>query len=461
MACVDCEDFGGGTSSRSTKLIWGGSRYLVEALVALFNHDLRLLRSPVETIKAFRQDFKMVMNCHKERKFMLLSQPHLVHWIPIAVPLTKWLLWPPPFAYPPAALGPLGLFPAFFKFYDALGGFTCPPSHIMTPARAKRKFPQMIMDGLKYCSVFYEGQFDDARTNLAIAQTAAKEGADIVNYCKVTSLIHNTQGKIRGAMVKDEISGDTFQIRCKGVLVCAGPFTDNIRRLEDKDCSEAVMGARGVHIVLPGYFAPSGFGLVDMSTSDGRFLFFLPWQGHVLVGTTDSRTTPTLRPCPPETEILWLLKESAKYLNPELKVRRQDVLSAWAGIRPLVNDPNTDPSHTATASRDHVVSHDMKSDMVFVSGGKWTTYREMYGQISYLTNFLFFMTEYDLLYGVRAEDAIDKMVSVVKLSPKGPSRSLHIGLVGREGMKNTSPMRERAVATVASVIEKYRIVYVL
>ena len=105
-----------GTSSRSTKLIWGGSRYLVQALVSLFNFDLRLIRSPRKTIHSFTEEFRMVMNCHKERKFLLDTQPHLTNWLPIAVPLKTWIMWPPPFGYPPAALGALGLFPLFFKF---------------------------------------------------------------------------------------------------------------------------------------------------------------------------------------------------------------------------------------------------------------------------------------------------------------------------------------------------------
>ena len=115
VACVEREDFSSGTSSRSTKLIWGGSRYLVQALISLFHFDLRLLRSPSKTIKRFLDDFKMVLNCHRERKFLLDSQPHLTNWLPIAVPLKSWIQWPPPFGYPPAALGALGLFPLFFK----------------------------------------------------------------------------------------------------------------------------------------------------------------------------------------------------------------------------------------------------------------------------------------------------------------------------------------------------------
>jgi glycerol-3-phosphate dehydrogenase len=132
-------------------------------------------------------------------------------------------------------------------------------------------------------------------------------------------------------------------------------------------------GASGVHVVLPSYYAPSGIGLVDMNTSDGRFLFFLPWEGHVLVGTTDRKAVPTMRPIPLENEINWILTEASKYLTTELQVRRSDVLSAWSGIRPLAYDPHADTS--STVSRDHVISYNQENGLIFVSGGKWTTYR--------------------------------------------------------------------------------------
>lgn len=265
---------------------------------------------------------------------MMNKQVHLTDWVPISVPLTSWLIWPPPFGYPPAALGPLGLFTVFFKFvslflsfflslcccfcadgfyhlsccdfqYDALSGFNCPPSHIMTKSRAKRKFPQLANNKVKYCSVFYEGMHDDARTNLAIAQTAAKEGAAIANYCEVVSLLKENSSqpeRVTGAMVRDVVTNETFPVRAKSILLCGGPFTDELRNMEDDQATNrAVTGASGIHIILPSYFAPSGIGLVDMSTSDGRFLFFLPWQGHVLVGTTDHKCEPTMRPVPDES----------------------------------------------------------------------------------------------------------------------------------------------------------------
>lgn len=439
VMCVEREDFASATSSRSTKLLWGGSRYLVQAFVSLFNFDLRLLRSPMTTVRKFVEEFKLVLNCHRERTFMMKKQPHLTNWIPIAVPLDRWLVWPPPFNYPPAALGPLGLFPLFFKFvspspcsvdaplisinhqYDALSGFNCPPSHIMSPSRARRKFPQLANSKIKYCSVFYEGMHDDARTNLAVAQTAAREGAVILNYCEAVGFLRGDGERVVGATVLDHLSGTAMDIHAKSVLLCGGPFTDDLRRLETPDSPPAVTGAAGIHIVLPAYFAPAAIGLVDMSTSDGRFLFFLPWSDHVLVGTTDHKCEPTMRPVPAETEITWLLHEASKYLSPELRLRRQDVLSAWAGIRPLATDPHAAPSATAQASRDHIVSHNPRTGVVFVSGGKWTTFREM------------------------AADAVDKIIEVTpelrQLHQLFPCSTLSTHFVGFEGYSENLAVR--------------------
>ena len=270
---------------------------------------------------------------------------------------------------------------------------------------------------LKYCPVFYEGQHDDSRTNLAIAQTAAREGAAIANYCNVVELLRDNAGKVHGAVVHDTIANETFEVTADAMLFAGGPFTDELRRLEDPDCTPAVDGASGIHIVMPGYYAPSGMGMVDMSTSDGRFLFFIPWEDHVVVGTTDHRAEPDMRPVPAEDEIRWLLNEASKYLDPELRVRRADVLSAWSGIRPLAMDPNAEES--AQASRDHVVSYNKETGVVFISGGKWTTYREM------------------------AEDAVDKVIEVCRLHDKVkfPCLTLTTGLVGKVGYTHNMNIR--------------------
>ena len=268
----------------------------------------------------------------------------------------------------------------------------------------------MSNNDIKYAPVFYEGQHDDARTNLAIAQTAAREGATMSNYMEVRGFMKEGD-RITGASVRDMLSGKKMEVKARSVLFCGGPFTDDLRQMEDgKEFTPAVDGAAGIHIVLPSYYAPSGIGLVDMSTSDGRFLFFLPWEGHVVVGTTDHREKASMRPVPDEAEIKWILNEAAKYLDPELCVRRQDVLSAWSGVRPLAMDPHADSS--AGASRDHVISHNPKSGVVFVAGGKWTTYREM------------------------AEDAIDKLLAVnpsLKKASRFPCMTLSTSLVGKAG----------------------------
>lgn len=281
----------------------------------------------------------------------------------------------------------------------------------MSTFRARRKFPQLNINDLKYCCVFYEGQHDDARTNLAIAQTASLHGALMLNYCNLIELMKGTEGRVTGAIIVDKLSGERIQIKTKSIVFCGGPFTDELRKLEDPECKNVVQGAGGVHIVIPGHYAPNNFGLVDMSTSDGRFLFFLPWEGHVLIGTTDHASEPTMRPRPSEEEIQWLLAEASKYLSKELQMRRQDVLSAWSGIRPLAVDPNV-KSGTASVSRDHIVSHNPQTGVVFIAGGKWTTYREM------------------------AEDGVNKILETcpeLNAFKSVQCKTLTIPLIGKEG----------------------------
>ena len=147
----------------------------------------------------------------------------------------------------------------------------------MGRARARRKFPQLAVNEIKYCPVFYEGIHDDARTNLAVAQTAAREGAIVANYCEAVGFLHGAEkeeerGRVVGAIVRDVLADEMFEVRAKSVLLCGGPFTDDLRRMQDPECGPAVNGASGIHIVLPAYFAPTGIGLVDMNTSDGRFM---------------------------------------------------------------------------------------------------------------------------------------------------------------------------------------------
>ncbi|CAD7928320.1 unnamed protein product, partial [Amoebophrya sp. A25] len=411
VACVEQEDFASGTSSKSTKLLWAGSRYLVLAMTKLF-HPYAV----TDPLKA-------------ERSYMLQMNPHLTYWVPVAVPIKHWIIWPPPFGYAPAALGPCtGLYAFFFKFYDSLGLFASPNSYTMWPETIKFTFPQLHAEALKYCSVFYEGGHNDARTNLAIAFTGMLKGAAIANYVKVDEILFDHKGHATGAICSDVAEGGApMKIQAKKIVYCGGPFTDGLRRLSEVETflvhRSMVNGAGGTHIVIPAHYCPRDIGMCDMQTKRGSYLFFLPWQGHTLVGTTDQGGSSTKKPAEKfslEADIEYLVSECSKYLRPELQVRRSDIsvslsvflcvllflIFAWYGVRPLAVDPNA--ADSTSASRDHVVSYNPENAVTFVSGGKWTTWREM------------------------AEDAVDKVLQKdEKLKEKaGPSQTLQTPLIG-------------------------------
>ena len=284
----------------------------------------------------------------------------------------------------------------------------------MSKSRARRKFPQLDEE-VKYVQVFYEGQHNDARTALSIVLSAAEEGAAVSNYVEMTDVIKDDEtGTAVGVHCVDKLTGMTFDVRAKSIIFAGGPFTDAMRALEDPASKPAVAGAAGTHIVLPGYYSPPDIGMLDINTSDGRFLFFLPWQGSTLVGTTDRKGDPVSTPGPPEDEIKWILNEVEKYLADEVRVRRADVLSAWQGWRTLASDPHAAPG--APVSRDHIISTHPDTGITFITGGKWTTYREM------------------------AEDVVDRVVALNGLDGKaGPCRTKEKKLRGGKGYgKNTA-----------------------
>ena len=203
----------------------------------------------------------------------------------------------------------------------------------------------------------------------------------------------------------------------KAIVFAGGPFTDQLRKIEDPSSKPAVAAAAGTHNVLPGYYCANGIGMLDINTSDGRFLFFLPWQGKTLVGTTDRKGPVTSFHGPPEEEIQWILREAKKYLvSDTLQVRRSDVLSAWQGFRPLASDPHALPG--APISRDHIISYNDETSVIFITGGKWTTYREM------------------------AKDVIDTVISKHHLEHKaGPCIRENIVLTGGKGYHRNTPMQ--------------------
>nr|XP_023023888.1 glycerol-3-phosphate dehydrogenase, mitochondrial isoform X2 [Leptinotarsa decemlineata] len=346
-ALIEADDFSSGTSSRSTKLIHGGVRYLQKAIMQL----------------DFEQ-YRMVKEALHERASMLNQAPHLAHPLPIMLPVYKW--WQVPYYW-------FGI-----KMYDFVAGSkTVKSSYFLSKKNALELFPMLRGDKLCGGIVYYDGQQDDARMNLAVALTATKHGATIANHVTVTALkkeIKDGKELICGVDVKDEITGKTWTIPAKCVINATGPFTDSIRKMDDASVREICAPSSGVHITLPGYYSPEQMGLLDPSTSDGRVIFFLPWQKHTIAGTTDLPCQVTHNPKPTEDEIMFILEEVKNYLNPDVEVRRGDVLSAWSGIRPLVSDPNK--PDTQSLARNHIV-HVSDSNLVTIAGGKWTTYRSM------------------------------------------------------------------------------------
>ena len=216
--------------------------------------------------------------------------------------------------------------------------------------------------------------------NVSLAMTAALYGSTVVNHMEVTGLEKDANGKLNGARVKDLVQekdgkkAEEFVIRARGVINATGPFTDSIRKMDDQSVQEIVAPSSGVHVILPGYYSPQKMGLIDPSTSDGRVIFFLPWQGNTIAGTTDAPTKITQNPIAGEQEIEWILSEIRGYLAPEIQVRRGDVLAAWSGIRPLVRDPKA--KNTESLVRNHLITTS-ESGLITCAGGKWTTYRQM------------------------------------------------------------------------------------
>uniref|UniRef100_A0A6I8RQK5 Glycerol-3-phosphate dehydrogenase n=2 Tax=Xenopus tropicalis TaxID=8364 RepID=A0A6I8RQK5_XENTR len=382
-ALVERDDFSSGTSSRSTKLIHGGVRYLQKAIM---NFDI--------------EQYKLVKEALHERANLLEIAPHLSAPLPIMLPVYKW--WQLPYYW-------VGI-----KAYDLVAGSQClRSSYILSKSKALELFPMLQKDKLVGAIVYYDGQHNDARMNLAIALTAARYGAATANYTEVVRLLRRTDpesGKERvcGARCRDVLTGQEFDVRAKCVINATGPFTDSVRRMDNQEVKNICQPSAGVHIVMPGYYSPDNMGLLDPATSDGRVIFFLPWEKMTIAGTTDTPTEVTHHPIPTEDDINFILTEVRNYLSSDVEVRRGDVLAAWSGIRPLVTNPNS--KDTQSISRNHVVDVG-ESGLVTIAGGKWTTYRSM------------------------AEDTLDAAIKAHNLKA-GPCRTVGLFL---EGGKDWSP----------------------
>lgn len=336
--------------------------------------------------------YKLVKEALHERKAFLHIAPHLSFELPIMIPIYKW--WQAPYFW------------AGTKVYDFLAGSeNMSSSYYMTKSRARSTFPMLKDDGLVGALVYFDGQHNDSRMNVGLAMTAVEQGADVLNHIEVTGIDKNG-GRCSGVQVTDLISGEKFAIRSKGVINATGPFTDALRKMDDQTVDEIVAPSSGTHIILPGYYAPESMGLIDPNTSDGRVIFFLPWQGNTIAGTTDAPTKVMANPLPKEEEIDWILSECRNYLSSDLTVRRGDVLAAWSGIRPLVRDPAA--KNTESLVRNHMINVS-PSGLLTIAGGKWTTYRQM------------------------AEETIDTSIKEFGLKPKiGHCISENVKLIGAE-----------------------------
>ncbi len=341
VVLLESHDFAKGTSSRATKLVHGGVRYLAQGNISLVREALH------------------------ERTTLLANAPHLAQPLPFVMPSYAW--WQAPFYG-------IGL-----KMYDLLAGKaglgkTEFLNRSETLGLLPTAQPAHLTGGVKY----WDGQFDDARLALALAKTAAAKGALLVNYCAAKQLVHE-DGKVTGLTAQDTETGADYTIKARCVINAAGVWVDEFRQQDGTSIHRPVKAmvapSQGVHVVVDREFFPTDHALLIPKTSDGRVLFAVPWLGKVILGTTDTPRSDLARePTPFAEEVQFILGETAKYLT--RAPQRSDVKSIWVGLRPLVKPQDDDGGNTKALSREHTIIVS-KSGLLTVTGGKWTTYRAM------------------------------------------------------------------------------------
>lgn len=327
-------DFAKGTSSRSTKLVHGGVRYLQQG------------------------NIKLVMEALKERGLLMKNAPHLVHNQKFVVPNYKW--WEKPFYG-------IGL-----KIYDKMAGsLGLGPSEFLSKEEILQLAPTLDAKGLKGGILYHDGQFDDARLAISIAQTAAQHHGTILNYFPVTGLL-KTKNKVCGVLVKDSLTGKEYEVKSKIVINATGVFTDAVMKMDDKKHKSIISPSQGIHLVVDKEFLPGDTAIMIPKTDDGRVLFAVPWHNKIVLGTTDTPIDHIdAEPIPQKDEIKFILKHIGRYLSKDPQLI--DVKSMFAGLRPLVKSKS---KKTAALSRDHLIQIG-DSGLITITGGKWTTYRKM------------------------------------------------------------------------------------
>ncbi|SEA56322.1 glycerol-3-phosphate dehydrogenase [Arachidicoccus rhizosphaerae] len=334
---VEQADFAKGTSSRSTKLVHGGVRYLAQG-------DIGLVREAL-----------------KERGRLLQNAPHLTRNESIIIPCYSFLS---------AIKYTVGL-----KLYDALAGrLSFGKSMLIKKTTLSKRLPTVQKHGLTCGVLYHDGTFDDARLALNLAQTAVEYGGTCLNYMRVTSLSKNKEGKINGLVLTDQLTGIVHPVKASSVVNATGVFADEILHMDNAGAKTMIRPSQGIHLVLDKKFLNSKTGIMIPKTEDGRVLFVLPWFDKVLMGTTDTPLNAhSLEPRALEEEIEFILKTAGKYL--EIAPARSDVQSVYAGLRPLAATSDQSDK-TKEISRSHKVLV-AESGLVSIVGGKWTTYRKM------------------------------------------------------------------------------------
>jgi len=364
---LEQHDFGKGTSSRSTKLVHGGVRYLRQG------------------------DVSLVFEALKERGLMLQNAPHLVRNLSFVIPAYDW--WEGPF------------YTVGLKVYDMMAGkLGLGPSRHISREETLDLIPTIEKCGLKGGIIYHDGQFDDTRMLISLAQTCEDHDGAVANYIKVEELMKE-KGLVSGVLAADQETGEEFRIQAKAVVNATGVFADDILRMDDPEAGHMIRPSQGIHLVLDSKFLQGSHAIMVPQTSDGRVMFAVPWYDKVVVGTTDTLVDNiSLEPKPLEEEIDFVLRTAGQYLA--IDPGREDVLSVFAGLRPLAASGDEEKS-TKEISRHHKVMVSV-SGLISVIGGKWTTYRKM------------------------AEDAVDYALMVGQL-PERKCRTHHLPVHGYEG----------------------------
>ena len=340
---LDTGDFAGATSSAATKIIHGGVRYLEEAIKG-----------------ADVQEYHVLVRALHERVRMLENAPHLTRKLEFLVPSYRWI---------DVAYLDIGL-----KIYDWLAGpGRISPSKFLSQEETLKRMPGLNQKGLIGGVAYADGQFDDARYNVTLAQSFTIAGGNALNHARVTDFHRDAKGKISGVVVKDQLAGNTFTVSAQAIVNATGPVSDSIRQLATPSLHKRMRPSKGAHILLPLEVFPTEDALLIPKTEDGRVLFAVPWNGRLLVGTTDEEVSPDAELLVTREDVAYMLRQLNQYLD--RAVGPDEIVSGFAGARPLVGSEGD--GDTKKLARDDVIEVDPASDLISIMGGKWTTHRAM------------------------------------------------------------------------------------